>query len=317
VVVAATGAFLVSAVLSDQTPMVLRMVATAVLSAVALFLVVLPASRTGWLCVCTPLIGVTAIVVIDLATYDATVTGQVFFSLPVLYAATQLRPAGAMLVMVSALAGETVVVFSLLPPGQAVADLLHVGTTLVLTAAVLTRAGAIHDRLVTQLRQQAAIDPLTGLVTRRVLDEATRSAMTGAETHVGTSLVIVDVDRFKAVNDTYGHVVGDDVLAHIAGLLAGSSRVQDVVARMGGDEFAVLMPGCGYPAAARRANDFIALVRDTPLTLPDGSAVALSVSAGVANGPERGGRPRTLYASADAALYAAKHGGRGRVGPAR
>ena len=315
-VMTATVAFLGSAALSDQASVALQVVATAVLSAVAMTLVVLPASRTAWLCVSTPLIGVAAIVVIDLATDDATVTGQVFFYLPVLYAATQLRPAGGVLVTLSAVAGEATVVLLLLPAGQAVVAMVHVGPTLVRTAVVLSRAGVIHDRLVAQLRRQAAIDPLTGLVTRRVLDEATRSAMTSVDAQVGTSLVLVDIDRFKAVNDTYGHVVGDDVLAHIAELLTGSSRTQDVVARMGGDEFAVLMPGCGHSVAARRAGDFVVLVRDTPLTLPDGTKVALSVSAGVANVPQHGARPRTLYASADAALYAAKHGGRGRVGQA-
>ena len=314
ILAAATAAFLVSAVLSDQASIGLEAVATAVLGAMTVALLVLPSGRTVWLCVVTPLVGVVAIVLLDLATRDATVTGQVFFSLPVLYAASQLRPAGGILVAATAVSGETTVVLLLLPAGAAVVDIVQVGTTLVLTAAVLIRAGSIQDRLVTQLRQQAAIDPLTGLVTRRVLDEATRSAMTGADGRVGTSLVIVDVDRFKSVNDTYGHVVGDDVLTHIADLLRVASRQQDVVARMGGDEFAVLMPGCDYPAAARRADDFVRLVRDTPLVLPDGSAVALSVSAGVANVPQHGARPRTLYASADASLYTAKKGGRGQVG---
>lgn len=312
-VVAATTAFLASAVLSDQASVALRAVATVALSVMALTLLLLPASRTAGLCVVTPLVGVVAIIVIDLATRDATVTGQVFFQLPVLYAATQLRPAGGILLTAAAVAGEATVVLALLPREQAILDLVHVGTTLVLTATLLILAGATHERLVDQLRRQAGMDPLTGLVTRRVLDEAARSAMTGDDGQVETSLVLVDVDRFKAVNDTYGHVVGDDVLMHLAGLLAGSSRAQDVVARIGGDEFAVLMPGCSQSVAARRADDFVALVHDAPLTLPDGSTVTLSVSAGVANVPRHGGRPRALYASADAALYAAKHGGRAQV----
>ena len=285
-----------------------------VLGAVSVALVVLPAARTVFLCVLTPLIGVGAIVVLDVATGDAGIAGQVFFCLPVLYAATQLRVAGGILVTVSAIAGEAAVVLLLLPRGQAVTDLLHVGTTLTLTAMVLIRAGVVQDRLVAQLRRQAAIDPLTGLVTRRVLDEATQSAITGAEAQVGTSLVMIDVDRFKVVNDTYGHVVGDDVLSHIAGILTGASRVQDVVARMGGDELAVLMPGCGYEVAVRRAEEFVALVRDTPFVLPGGVSVTLSISAGASHVAQHGGLPRALYASADAALYVAKHGGRGRVG---
>jgi diguanylate cyclase (GGDEF)-like protein len=179
---------------------------------------------------------------------------------------------------------------------------------------VLIRAGVVQDRLIAQLRRQAAIDPLTGLVTRRVLDEATQSAITGAEAQVGTSLVMIDVDRFKVLNDTYGHVVGDDALSHIARLLTETARTHDVVARMGGDELAVLMPGCSYDVAVRRAEQFVALVRDTPLLLPSGASIALSISAGASHAPQYGARPRTLYASADAALYIAKRSGRDQVG---
>jgi diguanylate cyclase (GGDEF)-like protein len=253
-------------------------------------------------------------VVVDVATGDAGITGQIFFCLPVLYAATQLTAAGGILVTVAAIAGEGAVVLLLLPRVQAFTELSQVGTALALTAALLVRASVVQDRLVAQLRRQAAIDPVTGLVTRRVLDEATQSAIGAAEGQAGTALMMIDVDRFKAINDTYGHVVGDDVLSHIAGLLTRISRPQDVVARMGGDELAVLMPGCGYDVAVRRAEQFVALVRDTPLPLPGGASVALSISAGASYAPQHGTGARALYASADAALYLAKHGGRGRVG---
>jgi diguanylate cyclase (GGDEF)-like protein len=314
IVVAATVAFLAAAALTDQASRSLHVITALLLGAVSAALVALPAPKVMFLCVLTPLIGVGAIVVVDVATRDAGIAGQIFFCLPVLYAATQLRVAGGILVTVSAIAGEAAVVLLLLPHRQAITDLLHVGTTLALTALVLTRAGVVQDRLIAQLRRQAAIDPLTGLVTRRVLDEAAQSAITGAEAQVGTSLVMIDVDRFKVINDTYGHVVGDDALSHIAGILTAASRVQDVVARMGGDELAVLMPGCSYEVAVRRAEEFVALVRDTPLLLPGGASVALSISAGASHVPQHGARPRALYASADAALYVAKHRGRGRVG---
>jgi diguanylate cyclase (GGDEF)-like protein len=314
IVVAATVAFLATAALTDQAARSLHVITALVLSAVAAALMALPAPKTMFLCVLTPLIGVGAIVVLDMGTRDAGTAAQIFFCLPVLYAATQLRVAGGILVTVSAIAGEGAVVLLLLPHGQAVTDLLHVGTTLTLTALVLTRAGVVQDRLIAQLRRQVAIDPLTGLVTRRVLDEATQSAITGAEAPMGTSLVMIDVDRFKVLNDTYGHVVGDDALSHIAGVLTDTSRVQDVVARMGGDELAVLMPGCSYEVAVRRAEEFVALVRNTPLLLPGGASVALSISAGASHVSQHGARPRALYASADAALYVAKRGGRGRVG---
>lgn len=290
------------------------MVTALVLSAVAAALVVLPTQKTMILCVLTPLIGVVATAVLDVRTHDAGVTGQVFFCLPVLYAATQLKVAGAIVVTVSAIAGDAVVVFLLLPQGQAVTDLLHVGTTLALTALVLSHAGVVQDRLVAQLRRQVAIDPLTGLVTRRVLDEATQAAITGSGAQVGTALVMVDVDRFKVINDTYGHAVGDEALNHIAEILTTNSRVQDVVARMGGDELAVLMPGCSYDVALRRAQDLVALISKSPLLLAGGASVALSISAGASYVSQHGGLPGDLYAGADAALYVAKRSGRGRVG---
>jgi diguanylate cyclase (GGDEF)-like protein len=312
-VVAATVAFLAAAI-NDRTLGSVHVITALVLSAVAAALVLLPAGKVMFLCVLTPLLGVAAIVVVDVDTRDAGIAGQIFFCLPVLYAATQLKVLGGIAVTVGAVAGEAAVVLLVLPVGEAVTDLLHVGTTLALIAVVLIRAGETQDRLVAQLRRQAAIDPLTGLVTRRVLDEATQTAITGAEAQVGTSLVLIDVDRFKQVNDTYGHVVGDDVLAHIAGILSKASRGQDVVARMGGDELAVLMPGCGYQVAVRRAEEFVALVRDTPFPLPGGGSLALSISAGASHAPQHAARARSLYASADTALYAAKRDGRGRVG---
>lgn len=312
-VAAATVAFLAGAV-NDQSLGSIHVVTALVLSAVTVTLVLLPARKVMFLCVLTPLIGVAAIVVVDVDTRDAGVAGQIFFCLPVLYAATQLKVVGGIAVTAGAVAGEGAVVLLVLPVGQAVTDLLHVGTTLALIAVVLIRAGVIQDRLVAQLRLQAAIDPLTGLVTRRVLDEATQTAITGAGAQVGTSLVMIDVDRFKAVNDTHGHVVGDDVLTHIAGILTEASRVNDVVARMGGDELAVLMPGCSYQVAVRRAEEFVGLVRDTPFLLPGGASLALSISAGASHAPQHATRARSLYASADAALYAAKRDGRGRVG---
>lgn len=307
------------AVLTEQADRSLHVVTAVVLSAVAAALVLLPTRKTVILCVLTPLIGVAATVALDIGTRDAAVTGQIFFCLPVLYAATQLRVAGAVLVTTSSVAGEAAVVLLLLPQGQAVTDLLHVGTALTLTAWVLSHAGVIQDRLVAQLRRQAAIDPLTGLVTRRVLDEATLAAITGAGAQVGTALVMIDVDRFKVINDTYGHAVGDDALSHIAGLLSNNSRLEDVVARMGGDELAVLMPGCSYEVAVRRAQELVALISNSPLLLPGGASVALSISAGASFVPQDGGLPRGLYADADAALYVAKRNGRGRVGqvPAR
>lgn len=280
----------------------------------ALGLRVLPAPFPALLCILGPVVAALSITMLDLATRDASAAGQVFFCVPVLFAASQLRPLGAALVTACALVGDAVVALSLLPTERALADLVHVGLALVLTATLIAREEVLQERLVSRLRSQADIDPMTGLVTRRVLDEAVQGVMSGARDHIGAALVLVDVDRFKSVNDTLGHVVGDDVLAYIAALLRVGSRPHDVLARMGGDELAVLMPGCSYAVALARAQDLVHAVRDAPLRLADGSPLALSISAGVAHAPEHAGQVRELYAAADDALYRAKRGGRGRVG---
>ncbi|GAA4979464.1 diguanylate cyclase [Kineococcus glutinatus] len=286
---------------------------TVVLGSFALLCVVLPVRRTAPLSVAAPLLGASAAAWLDLATADAGVTGQVFFCLPVLWAAVQLRAAGAALVTAWTVACEALVVLTLLPLQQALTELTYMTAVLVLTAVLLVRAVGAHDRIVARLRRQAGVDPLTGLGTRRVLDDATRHALDRAGA-LGTALVVVDIDRFKAVNDTHGHLAGDAALAHVAGVLEARCREQDVVARMGGDELAVLMPGCPVEAAARRAEQFVAAVRAAPLLLPGGTAVPLSISAGVGHAPDGSGGTRDLYADADAALYAAKRGGRDRVG---
>jgi diguanylate cyclase (GGDEF)-like protein len=299
---------------APSVPHLVNAVAPLALVATTLGLLRARSALASALCVLTPLIGVGLIIGLDLVTNDASAAAQVFFCLPVLYAASQLRVAGTVLVTLSALAGNAIVSLTLLPTTPALTDVAYVGVTLVLTAALLARAGIVQDRLTTLLQAQAAIDHLTGLVTRRVLDDATRSAISGAAAQTGTALVLIDVDRFKRINDTYGHLVGDDALTHVASVLTGLSRTQDVVARMGGDELAVLMPGCTYDVAIVRAEEFVEAVRDTPFPMDDGSCVNLSISAGVAHAPRHAYQVRDLYSSADMALYQAKRSGRDRVG---
>ncbi|MCI2237418.1 GGDEF domain-containing protein [Paenibacillus sp. TRM 82003] len=272
----------------------------------------LPVRRAGHLVVLAPLAGTGTVVWLDLLSADAGLTGQVFSCVPVIWAAGQLRLGGPALVTAATVAAEALVVLTLLPRERALADLAYVTTLLLLVAGVLAHGAVTQERLVERLRHQVDVDPLTGLVTRRVLDAAAERAV-GAP-GAGVALVVVDVDRFKAVDDTHGHLGGDAALAHVAALLTARCRPGDVVARMGGDELAVLMPGCPEEVAAQRAEALVEAVRGQPHVLPGGLRVPLSVSAGLARGPRHAGSARDLYASADSALQAAERAGRDRLG---
>jgi diguanylate cyclase (GGDEF)-like protein len=261
-----------------------------------------------------PVVGVLAVSGLNLLTADSSSGAQAFLTLPVLYAACQLLAPVAAAVTGLALVTEATVLFSLERPAVAAIDLMFIGALLVLTTVLLVRAGDRQARLVATLEQQAAVDALTGLVTRRVLDNALSSALSAGATSEGTALILIDVDAFKSINDAHGHPVGDEALVHLAGVLSASVRATDaVVSRIGGDELAVVLPGCSIDVAVRRAEELVAVVRASPMRLGDGTGLAMSISVGVAHAPGHAAELRHLYVAADAALYEAKRAGRNRV----
>ncbi|WP_337062243.1 diguanylate cyclase [Kineococcus sp. G2] len=170
------------------------------------------------------------------------------------------------------------------------------------------------ERLRADLAEEAARDPLTGLRNRRrFVDDLAERLGGAAGGGRPLALVLLDVDHFKAVNDTHGHAVGDAVLVAVAAVLREHARAEDVV-RYGGEEFVVVLPGLDAAAAAARAEE----LRTACARLrvggggPDGD-VRVTISAGVAACPEHGPAPDDLLLAADRALYAAKAGGRDRV----
>ena len=177
-------------------------------------------------------------------------------------------------------------------------------------------AGAVENqRLLETTRRMAEVDGLTGACNRRhfgvlLAREAARAGATG----LPVALVMVDVDHFKRVNDTYGHPAGDAALRHVVGLLVRRVRRSDVVARYGGEEFAVLLPGSDAPAAAQLAEGLRADIAGTPLMLEaSGHSLRMTASFGVAAIPTSAVDGRGLLDAADRALYRAKEGGRDRV----
>jgi diguanylate cyclase (GGDEF)-like protein len=262
-----------------------------------------------------PIVAVAGIVGLDLATHDGSAAAQVFLCYPVIYASSQLRPPAAIFACLVAVAADAVVVLRLESIGPAISDFFYVSATLLAISVLLVRAGRRQDALVLELRRQAAIDPLTGLATRRVLDEAVLAALTN-DTEAGTALGMLDVDGFKLVNDRHGHPVGDAALVHIANVLSSNTRSDTVISRFGGDEIAFLLPGCTVPVALKRAEHLVEAIREHPMRLANGDLLKLSVSIGVAHTalPHDDDTLRDLYAEADVALYNAKRAGRDRVG---
>ena len=273
----------------------------------------LPAThQLGW--ACCPFLAIAVIVTLDVVTSDGSVAAQIFFFFPALYGASQLKARGAAAVTASAVVGEVVVMAATLPNRTGVVDIVYVGAALVTTAALLIGSARRQDALVAQLQRQAAIDSLTGLATRRVLDRAAQSALSGAASGDGIGLVLLDVDEFKSVNDRHGHPGGDQVLVQLAQLLVGNCRQDDVVSRLGGDEIALLLPGCSQSSLLRRADQILWDIRAHSFGVGDEQQIAISISAGLAHAPTHAKDLRTLYAAADAALYEAKRSGGNRVG---
>jgi diguanylate cyclase (GGDEF)-like protein len=259
-----------------------------------------------------PFIATAVIVGLDILSSDSSIAAQIFFIFPALYGASQLRRPGALCVCAATIIGEIAVVAVVAPTRTGWTDAVYLSAALLTTVGLLIDAGLRQDALVGQLQRQAAIDPLTGLATRRVLDHAAQSALSGAASGDGTAMILIDIDDFKSVNDQFGHPSGDEVLMQLARLLSEGCRGDDIVSRLGGDEIALLLPGCSQEAMVRRADQIIWDVRAAAFRLPDGQVISISVSAGVAHAPTQADDVRSLYAAADAALYEAKRRGRNR-----
>jgi len=165
------------------------------------------------------------------------------------------------------------------------------------------------------LREQAERDPLTHLWNHAaILDILCKELVRASRTHSPLGVAMVDVDRFKAINDTYGHLAGDTVLREASRRLIGGMRTYDSLGRYGGDEFLAVVPGCDPAAAVRFAESFRARIDRKAIETPEG-LIPVTLSLGVAALEDVADtlKPETLVRVADAALYRAKIAGRNRV----
>ena len=187
-----------------------------------------------------------------------------------------------------------------------------------LTAPMLERSvryAIKMGEMLDQLRQQATYDELTKLNNRREFDRLIQDEwQRSVRFKHPFALVILDIDFFKKVNDTHGHQVGDEVLKHVASLLAGQVRIVDKLARYGGEEFALVMVEINRSEARDVVDRLRALLAETPYVMPETElTIDVTLSAGVATMPEDAATVEELIAAADEALYTAKRLGRNRV----
>jgi diguanylate cyclase (GGDEF)-like protein len=163
-----------------------------------------------------------------------------------------------------------------------------------------------------KMSDKAYIDSLTGLPNRLAFNEGVKSAIFNANLNERVMVVMfLDLDRFKAVNDTFGHEAGDELLRQVAERLCGAVRGGDTVARIGGDEFTVLLPHVAKIDFAYDIANRIISELTTPFDLGGGIIANISTSIGIAIYPNHGTNMDIIIKHADAAMYAAKKAGRG------
>lgn len=220
-------------------------------------------------------------------------------------------------------AAATGLIITLNPLGRAPYSVHALATTVVGFAYLATvfhafssRSISYFERLVEsrqRLRHLAHHDALTGLMNLRAYQEACGQALALARrTGAPLSLLFLDLDHFKRINDTHGHGAGDAVLQAVAGCLQGEIRTSDVAGRVGGEEFAVLLPGTDGTGALALGEKLRRSVE--ALEIPAGGGVLrVTASIGVASRQERHGSFADIQQEADAAMYLAKQGGRNRV----
>jgi diguanylate cyclase (GGDEF)-like protein len=290
-------------------------------------IVLLPVSVTcvflavgGWLCWARPhvLPGFTWLIVpilcaalitgLNLVTHDASTGAQLFYLWPALYSANFLSRRLIYVCLAAVSAGGAITVFSV-GADTAGADWTAMVLAVTMIVVVVYTLRERADKLRRVLEGQALADPLTGLANRRSFDDELARAGAGA-IRAGTplALVTIDLDHFKAINDTWGHAIGDRALQAVGAAMGAVARDEDLAARLGGDEFVMLLHA-DQTGALRVAEALRTAVGEIS-TLPGGPP---SLSIGIAVLPDDADTVEGLVAASDAALYEAKTNGRDRI----
>jgi diguanylate cyclase (GGDEF)-like protein len=280
--------------------------------ATAMFAVIVPVALDAWalhrrrvppIPYALLLVPIAVAVVISLATQG--VIGALWCYPVVVFFFFVLRRTAANVCSVALLLIATVMVYRTLT----VRITVRFAVSLVLTILFINVFQNVIGDLQRRLMEQAITDPLTGAFNRRYMEARLEQALeTARRREAPVSLLLADVDHFKRVNDTHGHKAGDAVLRGLAALIRRRARAVDLLFRMGGEEFVLLLPDTSEEAAAVVADDLRLAVAQAPLLDGQGISVSIGVS-----GARTQDTVESWIKAADAALYAAKEAGRNRV----
>jgi diguanylate cyclase (GGDEF)-like protein len=271
-----------------------------------IFCAVAPGRVPAWVLPLLPALGTVMIAMSSLLTHTATDGSELLYMWPVLFSAyfMSLRVALANAALIAAVYPP--LALSILGKTGITPSVYLIGTSIITLLIVASLRRRI-ERLLAASALEARTDGLTGLANRRSWAE-TLDREIPRQARLGTSLAVlmIDLDHFKRLNDSAGHAAGDAALVGLADLLRGQARQSDVLARVGGEEFALALPDCGPEDALVRAEQIRSVIEVGSAPWP----TPITVSIGVAALPAHGSTGDDLMAAADAALYAAKAAGR-------
>lgn len=271
-------------------------------------------SHSRWLAVLTPVIGSVVISTLAISAGDLSILAQVLFAAPVLYTAYAFVTRAAWIVLPFISAAHLITVIIVSPSPNSVMDWLNTTVVLVGTAAALSSARDMREQSARELTLRSQLDPLTGLYRRQAFADQASGHLGPGPTAVG-ALLLIDLDHFKEINDTFGHPYGDVALQRAATIAALNAPEDACVSRFGGDEFAIFSPTLTSKDASQLADILVGAICSVTInatTLSGGrSRIELSASIGVAHADNPLTRVNSLYSLADHALYAAKNAGRG------
>jgi diguanylate cyclase (GGDEF)-like protein len=195
-------------------------------------------------------------------------------------------------------------------PNAYSADQVRLLETIATQAAVMVQNARVYE----QMRQMAITDSVTQLFTRRHFSLMGHNEIERSQRYKRTaSVLMVDIDRFKRVNDTYGHLTGDIVLQTVARLCSQALRATDIVGRWGGEEFTIVLPEADREGALMIAERIRRMVEECTIQLADGRIIQVTVSLGVSTLTPTCCDLESLVDCADRAMYAAKQAGRNQV----